>query len=201
MNAPTDEQLLTRHLDGDASAFRTLVERHHGELLQFIFRFTNSRAVAEDVVQDAFLQVHLSAGSFDPSRRLKPWLFTIAANKARDHLRSRTRRREVPLDAQIGDQDDTGQRFLDLLADEGTEPLAQLAEDEKRAVVRAIVEQMPTHLSEALILAYYHRFAYREMAEILEIPLGTVKSRLHAAVAHFGTRFKAMQKARENEHA
>ncbi|HNO76628.1 MAG TPA: RNA polymerase sigma factor [Phycisphaerae bacterium] len=190
MNAPTDEQLLASHLSGDPHAFRTLVERHSTELYQFVYRFTNRKSSAEDVVQDTFIQVHLAGQSFDTNRRFKPWLFTIAANKARDHLRSRTRKREVPLDAQVGGDDDDGQRFLDLLSDEVASPAAQLEEAEQSKFVQQIVEEMPAHLSEILILAYFHRFPYRDIADMLDIPLGTVKSRLHAAVAQFGTLYR-----------
>lgn len=198
MNAPNDEQLLSRHLDGDESAFRALVERHHRELSQFVMRFTNNRSAADDIVQDAFLQVHLSAASFDMSRKLKPWLFTIAANKARDHLRSRTRRREVPLDAQIGGEGETGQRFLDLLAAADGDPELQLEANEQREIVMRVMERMSPNLAEAIVLAYFHQFPYRDIAEILDIPLGTVKSRLHAAVTQFGALYKSAIKDRED---
>jgi RNA polymerase sigma-70 factor (ECF subfamily) len=198
VNAPTDEQLLTEHQNGDANAFRALVERYHRELLQFVFRFTSSKSAADDIVQDAFVQVHLSSTRFDPNRRFKPWLFTIAANKARDHLRSRTRRREVPLNAQVGGEDE-GQSFLDLLADEDAGPDADMQSNENREDVRTVISRMPPHLAEALILAYYHHFPYREIAEVLDIPLGTVKSRLHAAVAQFGSAFKALQRSRNDD--
>jgi len=199
VNAPTDEQLLARHLEGDPHAFRTLVDRHHRELMQFAYRFTGSKSAADDVVQEAFVQVHLSAASFDLQRRLKPWLFTIAANKARDHLRGRTRRREVPLDAQVGGGDGEGQRFLDLLADEDSDPSDSMQVEEKEEVVRTVIGEMPANLSEVLILAYFHHLPYRDIAEVLSIPLGTVKSRLHAAVGQFGARYRAWLKDRESE--
>lgn len=190
MNAPTDETLLQDYLDGEAAGFELLVRRHAQELHQFILRFTGDAVAAEDVVQEAFLQVHHSAREFDPARRFKPWLFTIAANKARDYLRKVSRRREVPFDAHVGNEDEAGQRFIDLLSGKDVLPDENLALDEKRQFARGIMETMPTKLSEVLILAYYHRFPYREIAEIVGIPLGTVKSRLHAAVVHFGLRYR-----------
>lgn len=192
MDAPTDESLLREYLQGKEGSFELLVRRHSRELYQFVLRFTGDSVAAEDVVQESFLQVHNSAGSFDPSRRFKPWLFTIAANKARDALRRRNRRREVPFDATIGgDESQSGGRFLDLLAtDEESAPLEELQIDENRQLVRQIVESMPENLSEVLILAYYHRFPYKEIADIVGIPLGTVKSRLHAAVLAFGERYR-----------
>ena len=197
MNALSDEQLLAEHLNGQPEAFELLVRRHGPELFRFLARFTGSGTLAEDVVQEAFLQVHLSAGSFDPGRRFKPWLFTIAANKARDALRSRGRRPEVPLDAQLGSEEDAGRRFLDLLAEEAAAPSGRLEASEEKACVRAVVQEMPDNLREVLVLSYFHRFAYRDIAEILGVPLGTVKSRLHAAVAHFGQAYRAaiMEKA------
>lgn len=198
MDAPTDEQLLADYLRGDARSFELLVRRHSRELYQFIARFTGSSTMAEDVVQDAFLQVHLSGHRFDMQKRFRPWLFTIAANKARDHLRSRSRRPEVPLDAHVSGEEGFGQRFLDLLGVEQSDALQEMERDEKRRKVRAVVEGMPPALREVLILAYYHRFPYREMAEVLNIPLGTVKSRLHSAVGAFATRYRAALKLEQH---
>lgn len=200
MDAPTDEQLLQDYIDGTAASFELLVRRHTQELYQFVLRFTGDSVAAEDVVQEAFLQVHNSATRFDPTRRFKPWLFTIAANKARDYLRRVSRRREVPLDAQVSGTDDSGQRFIDLVAGENVLPHEDLALDEQRRLVKSIMEAMPAKLAEVLILAYYHRFPYREIAEILEVPLGTVKSRLHSAVAHFGERYRQAVARHTEEH-
>ena len=83
----------------DRSAFRALITRYHEDLMRFLTRFLGSRAAAEDVFQETFLQVHLSADTFDLDRRFKPWLFTIAANKARDHHRKHARRSALSLSA------------------------------------------------------------------------------------------------------
>ncbi len=190
MNAPTDETLVRQHLAGDVAGFELLVRRHSQELFQFVQRFTGDSVAAEDVVQETFLQVHQSAASFDPNRRFKPWLFTIAANKARDYLRRRSRRREVAFDAPVDAGEGAGQRFLDLFSADGPLPDEDLLLEEKRRLVRSVMEMMPAKLSEVLILAYYHRFPYKEIAEIVEIPLGTVKSRLHGAIVQFGRRYQ-----------
>ena len=203
MDAPTDERLLADYFAGDHAGFETLVRRYHRELYQFVLRFTNSSAAAEDVVQEAFLQVHLAGRSFDLSRRFKPWLFTIAANKARDWLRARSRRHEVPLDAPIGGGDEGGESFSGLLTDNQTPVHEALHADEKRRAVQRVIRDMPDHLREVLVLGYFHRFPSREMADVLGIPLGTVKSRLHAAVGHFARRYRTMatEKAQEPDQA
>lgn len=186
----SDEELLVGFLAGDDGAFAVLVERYSQELWEFVGRFVRSLAVAEDIVQETFIQVHQSAGGFDTSRRFRPWLFTIAANKARDHLRGRARKKEIPLSlgARPGDSEDVS--YLDFLSDASVAPSAALEDKERREVVRAVVSRMPDHLREVLILGYYNRLAYKEIAEVLSVPLGTVKSRLHAAVSYFATAYK-----------
>lgn len=191
MSTASDEELLAEFLSGQTECFELLVRRHSPELFRFLARFSGNAAAAEDLVQETFLQVYLSAESFDRSRRFKPWLFTIAANKARDLLRSRGRRPEVPLDAHVGTGEEEGQRFLDFLADAARGPEGALEEDEERAFVRSVLDRMPDNLREVLILGYYHRMPYKEIAEVLAIPLGTVKSRLHAAVGCFGQAYRA----------
>lgn len=190
MDAPTDEKLLHDYLRGKSGSFELLVRRHAQELFQFVLRFTGDSVAAEDVVQESLLQVHASAATFDPARRFKPWLFTIAANKARDYLRRRSRRHEMPYDAHLDDEGDAGQRFIHLFSSDVAAPDEELLIDEKRRVVRTVLEAMPEKLREVLVLAYYHRFPYKDIGEIVDIPLGTVKSRLHAAVAAFGKAYR-----------
>ncbi|MCB9858496.1 MAG: RNA polymerase sigma factor [Phycisphaerales bacterium] len=183
-----DERLLADFLDGDERAFSQLIRRYDRELFQFVARFVRDSAAAEDIVQDTFIQVHSSAQGFDMSRRFRPWMFTIAANKARDHLRTRGRRKEVAFAFDNNDGEQTN--FQDFLADAGPAPGDEAEAEEQRKAVRKIVEALPDHLREVLVLAYFHRFPYKEMAEMLEIPLGTVKSRLHAAVTKFAEAYK-----------
>ena len=199
MDAPTDEQLLQEYLRGQVASFELLVRRHAGELHQFALRFTSDSVAADDVVQETLLQVHNVARSFDPTRRFKPWLFTIAANKARDHLRRRARRREVPFDAHPGHEKESKQRFIHLLSGDWVSPDEDLLLEEKKRIVKSVIEEMPTKLCEVLILAYYHRFPYKEIGEIVGIPLGTVKSRLHAAVVWFGERYKQVVAVEHDE--
>lgn len=191
MDAPTDETLLQEFVAGKRASFELLVRRHTQELYRFAYRVTGSSAAAEDVVQESFLQVFVSARGFDPARRFRPWLFTIAGNKARDFLRKLDRRKEVPVDALIDeDEADTGRRFVDLLAGPEVASDDLLGLDERRRVVREVLAGLPVHLNEILVLAYYHHFSYRDIAAIVGVPIGTVKSRLHWAVVAFGQRYR-----------
>ena len=189
-NEPSDGELLQRHIKGDASAFTLLVNRYRRELYNFLVRFTGDANLAEDVFQETFLQLHLAAATFDRDRRLKPWLFTIAANKGRDAMRSRQRRQAAPLDAAMGG-DGEGGSYLDLMPADIPAPDQSLQNQETRQAVENIVNEMPENLRAVLLLGYFEEFPYKEIAEILDIPLGTVKSRLHAAVIYFAKRWKS----------
>src|SRR5690348_13589345 len=112
----SDEQLIAAYRGGDRASFNELVGRYQRELFHFLVRFLGDRAAAEDVFQEAFLQVHQSADQFDASRRFRPWLFTIAANKARDLMRSNARRPTNPLSASINSSDDESGEFIDLMS-------------------------------------------------------------------------------------
>jgi RNA polymerase sigma-70 factor (ECF subfamily) len=187
---PSDEQLLAAYREGDVASFADLVGRYQRELFHFLVRFVGDRAAAEDVFQEAFLQVHQSAEQFDLQRRFRPWLFTIAANKARDMIRSQARRPTSPLQAAINSGDDDSGEFLDLISSAAAMPEEELERKELQMAVQKTVMAMPEHLREILLLSYFHQFPYKQISEILDIPLGTVKSRLHAAVAFFADRWR-----------
>jgi len=195
----TDGQLMLRYTRGDADAFEQIVRRYRNELFAFLARFLGDRVLAEDVFQETFLQVHISAGGFDVSRRLKPWLFTIAANKARDALRSRGRHPAAPLDARVSASGSEPTRYVDLMAAKVSQPGETIQNREAAAAVKSIVQRMPESLREVLLLAYFHELAYKEIAEVCGVPLGTVKSRLHVAVKEFGRRWKTARGEPEDE--
>ncbi|QQE13099.1 sigma-70 family RNA polymerase sigma factor [Planctomycetota bacterium] len=187
----TDEQLVANYRSGQTHCFEELIERYRQELFHFLIRFCGNRAAAEDIFQEAFLQIHLSADTFDINKRFKPWLFTIAANKARDYLRKNNRRQAASLSTMIDSSGDDSRSFVDLLEADVPIPDQNALDSEQRELVRNVVQSMPDHLREVLTLAYFNQFAYKEIAEILSIPLGTVKSRLHAAVGTFSQLWKA----------
>ncbi len=193
VNTLTDEQLLQEHRRGRSGRFELLVRRYSQELFRFAYRLLGSPAAAEDIVQETFLQVHLSMERFDVSRRFRPWVFTIAANKARDYLRSQKRRPEVPLDAVADGSSDGSASFSDLLSGRSVGPAVALEREERSSRVRQLVEQLPLHLKEVLVLGYYHGFAYKEMANVLDVPIGTIKSRLHSAVAKMGDLISSLE--------
>jgi len=184
VSTQSDEALLEAHLAGDEDAFQALVARYVSELVPYLARVTGSRTTADDIFQEAFLQVHQSAHTFDLSRRFKPWLYTIAVNKARDWHRKAARRQALSLSAPLG-SDGEGVGIIDLIEGDHAAPTDGLEQAELAARVREAVDGLPNHLREILLLSYFQKMSYNQIAETLQIPLGTVKSRLHAAVASF----------------
>ncbi|MEL6497866.1 MAG: sigma-70 family RNA polymerase sigma factor [Planctomycetota bacterium] len=178
-----DEQLVRAYVKGDREALRQIVDRYQVDLMRFLIRLTGSRDAAEDAFQETFLQFHVSASRFDTSRRLRPWLFTIAANKARDGLRKKSRQPLLVLTKPVGEGE--GTEMVDLLEIDIPAPSAGMLSSEQQELVDRAVSQLSHPLREVLLLAYFQRLSYAQIAEELGIPLGTVKSRLHAAVASF----------------
>ncbi len=195
----SDTQLLQRHLQGDSAAFGAIISRFRKELFSFLVRFIGDVDLAEDVFQETFLQLHISAATFDPERRLKPWLFTIAANKARDAMRSRWRKQAAPLDATVAGAKEDQTSYASLMPSNIPPPDDSLMNLETRQAVVKIVDQMPDNLRVVLLLSYFHEFPYKDIAEMLNVPLGTVKSRLHAALRHFARQWKQLSERSGHE--
>lgn len=179
---PTDEELLTRFRNGDdATAFESLVHRYERELFSYLRRYLGNAEMAEDVFQATFLQIHLKKERFEEGRRFRPWLYTIATNQAIDAQRRNRRHRMVSLDHRTGDEGDVGS-LVEMLS--GCEITADetMEKEESREWVRGAIEELPDTLKSALLLVYHQGLKYREAADALGIPVGTVKSRLHAAL-------------------
>ncbi len=179
----TDEALLLAYREaGDREAFRCLVERYERELYSYLRRYLGDAQMAEDAFQMTFLQVHLKCAQFDASRKVRPWLYTVATNQAIDAQR-RSRRHRIPsLNVRGGEGWEAGPPGRSL-SDEGfRHPLERLEDNEEEQRVRKAVDALPEPLRQVVLLVYYQGIKYREAAQVLAIPVGTVKSRLHTAI-------------------
>ncbi len=188
----SDAELLARYNAGEEAAFRELVNRYKNSLYAFLRHFLTQADLVEDVFQETFLQLYNSRESFDPERPLRPWLFTIAANKAKDALRKRQRTATVSIAAIAEAQEMSFDSVLNTLTSDTRIPYDDAERTELGGRVREVIANMPENLREILILAYFNRFSYKQMAQILSIPIGTVKSRLHSAVGRFAKDWKAL---------
>lgn len=192
-----DEDLMRRYRDaGDEDVYNELVHRYERELFRYLARYTGDASMAEDVFQNTFLQIHLKRGLYEDGRPFRPWLYAIATHQAVDALRKAGRRPTVSLDQRLAassGEADAGS-LLDMLVNADAGPLAGLQDRERQEWVRESVEKLPDALRQTLILAYHQDLKYREIADTLKIPVGTVKSRLHAALAKLQQMAKAAKR-------
>jgi len=194
-----DADLFVRFAAGEESAFREIISRYKDSLYTFLRQFIKQQDILEDVFQETFLQLFTSRESFDPSRPLRPWLFTIAANKAKDALRKQHRTAAISIGGIADAEEMSFDEALDILTSDTKMPYEKLETTETARRVRQIIANMPENLRQILNLGYFEKFSYKQMAEILSIPIGTVKSRLHAAVGRFAKDWKASMRSKEDK--
>ncbi len=186
-----DTGLLQRYAAGEEGAFQELVGEYKDSVYAFLRRFLNRPDLVDDAFQETFMQLYVSRDTFDLSRPLRPWLFTIAANKAKDALRRRQRIDSTNLGSMFGSEEHSIDDVLNTLDSDTHLPDDDLIRAETAGAVKRVIARMPAKLRKILILAYFHKFSYAETAGILGIPIGTVKSRLHTAVGRFAENWHA----------
>lgn len=182
--AATDEELIAIYKrSSERRAFDELVHRYERELYSYLRRYLGDATLAEDAFQTTFLQVHLKCDQFEEGRKFRPWLYTIATNQAIDTQRRNKRHKLVSLDRRQGrDSGDDLGALLDLLTTKESGPVGEVETTERANWIRRAVSELPDTLRAAVTLIYYQGMRYREAADVLGIPVGTVKSRLHTAV-------------------
>jgi RNA polymerase sigma-70 factor, ECF subfamily len=191
----TDEQLLAEYsLTGSPPVFEALVKRYERELYNYLRRFLGNQVLAEDAFQATFMQVHLKSHLFDGERRVRPWLYTVATNQAIDIQRRNRRHRLVSLDRCSRVEHQEIGSLVELLRGEEVDPGDRLDQSENKQWVREAVAALPEQLRSAVRLVYFRGLKYREAADELSVPVGTVKSRVHSAVKRLGHAWKVGQK-------
>ena len=183
-----DESLIVQYREsGDRALYETLIARYEREIYNYLRRYIGDAELAEDAFQGTFLQVHLKCQQFDSSRRFRPWLYAIATNQAIDIQRRNKRHRMISMDRTSGtDSDERGGGWSDNLVGDCPDPLLVASDQENSRWVHQSVDSLGESLKQVVHLVYYQGMKYREAAETLNIPVGTVKSRLHAAVGRLG---------------
>jgi RNA polymerase sigma-70 factor (ECF subfamily) len=172
-----DQQLVQRVQKGDKTAFDLLVLKYQHRVLKLVSRFVNDAAEAQDVAQDAFLKAYRALPSFRGDSAFYTWLYRIAINTAKNALVSNRRRPiDFDLDLQDPDQYDRHAKLKDVDTPEGV-----LLTEEIRAVVERAMEQLPEDLRTAIVLREIEGLSYEEIAEAMDCPVGTVRSRIFRA--------------------
>ncbi len=179
----TDEQLMLAYRnEADRSAFDELVRRYERELYSYLRRYMGDAEMAEDAFQTTFLQVHLKCEQFDARRKFRPWLYRVATNQAIDTQRRNRRHQSASLEQNREYGHSLNGTLRDMLTSGEQEPDAAASLGENREWVHAEVDRLPEALRGVVALVYYQGLKYREAADVLGVPTGTVKSRLHTAL-------------------
>jgi len=179
----TDEELFLRFREtDDRDAFDQLVHRYERELFSYLRRYHGDAELAEDTFQTTFLQVFLKRGQFEEGRRFRPWLYAVATNQAIDSQRRNRRHKAVSLDRRNSGPDQDIGNLVDLLVSSVPDPSFESEKLEQTQLVRRLIDRLPEGYRNLIHLIYYQGLKYSEVAEMLKVPTGTIKSRMHTAV-------------------
>jgi RNA polymerase sigma-70 factor (ECF subfamily) len=159
----------------DPDALTAILSRYQQRLYRFLTRLVQDPAAAEDLFQQTWLRVMQKIGSYDARARFDTWLFSVAHNLAIDHLR---RQRNRSLD----EPDESGMLPYDRLPSSGADPLEELLESERAAILGEAIHELPAIHREVLSLRFEEGMKLEQIAEVAAVPLSTVKSRLHRAL-------------------
>lgn len=176
----TDADLMQAFQEGDRESFEKLVLRHQMGVFNFFMRMlSGDRAAAEDMTQEVFFRIFLHAGNYERTAKFTTYLYRIAKNCWIDHLR-RIKRRGVPrsLDKEMAE----GFTLHDQLESDADDPGRRLESDDRRRIIEEALESLPEEQRVVFVLSEVQGMKYAEIGETLQIPVGTVKSRMHTAV-------------------
>ncbi len=167
--AISDKELMELIQAGDDKAFGTLVGRFQDRLLNFVGRIITDRETAEELVQETFLRIFKQKNSYTPEYAVSTWVYTIALNLARSELRKRKLRRFISLD------------FIKEEADIELPDRVNLKAMSLAPIIQQAIEKLPEDYKTAFILCDIQRLPYQQIAEVMRVPVGTVKSRINRA--------------------
>lgn len=174
----TDEDLMARTAEGDERAFTELVTRYKSRVFNLVSRLLNDQEASDDICQEVFVRVHLHRKNYRRGAKFSTWLFTIAANLAKNEIRRRKRRRNwSSLDHLQENLNDSSMQLMDPKANRERDVEVQ----QLQGVVGEAIEALPEKYRTSLVLRDIDGLAYEEIAEVLGIPGGTVRSRINRA--------------------
>jgi RNA polymerase sigma-70 factor, ECF subfamily len=172
--------LVRRCVAGDASAWEEIVRLHNRRIYNICYRFTGSPNDAEDLTQEVFIKIYRTLGSYEVDRgAFTTWLTTVTRNLLVDHFRKAKQDRLTDsIDAAPG-QDEEAPTLSEQLADPGATPDQRLATQEAQKMVHQALQKLSPELREAVILRDLQDMDYKDIAGVLKVPEGTVKSRIN----------------------
>lgn len=185
MAEASDDLLIRRAREGDAQAFESLIERYRSRVLGLSLRFTRNQDDAQEVLQEVFFTVYQKLSQFEGKSAFATWLYRVTVNTALMRLRGRNKAETVPIsdleDDRMGEEDDRTDP-----------PCVRLVTEESLAQIERAMIQMPVDFKTVLILRDIEEFSNEETAEIMDLSVAAVKSRLHRARAYMRKRLSTL---------
>ncbi len=178
-------QLKSAGIDQQTDLFGELVRRYKDRIVHFLYRYVGDRSTAEDLGQEAFIRVFRNILEFDPASKFSTWLYTIATNLAKDEFKRRARHPAKSLDWKSTEASDTTRDLPGAQADERIEPDIYLQRRELRDQINQALSRLKDEDREVLVLREIQHMAYEDISMILNVPIGTVKSRISRARSAF----------------
>lgn len=176
-----DETLMERYQQGDVRAFEMLLNRHQRPVFNFIARHVGSTAVAEELMQEAFLRVVRKAETYKKTAKFTTWLYTIARNLCVDHVRRQKHRNAASLSTPVGDGE-SGSTLGDFVADGGPDVDRQVASKRLQSRLQGAVDSLSDEQREVFLMREVLQMPFKEIAEVVGCPENTVKSRMRYAL-------------------
>lgn len=173
--SPTDEELIARFQEGDTYAFDLLVKRYQDPLLNFVYRFLGNHTEAEDIVQETFYRLYKNKHYYREIAKFSTWIYTIAGNLAKTELRKRNRRKLFSISHFMSTEKDYDIPDSNFTPDTVTN--SQITDK----IIQRAIDRLSPKFKEVIVLRDIQGMSYEEIAEIVKIPLGTVKSRVNRA--------------------
>ncbi|GAB4365798.1 MAG: sigma-70 family RNA polymerase sigma factor [Calditrichia bacterium] len=174
----SESDIIKRIISGDLDAYKILVDKYSQEIMNLCFRYLNSYPDAEDATQDVFIKAYRALGDWEPRAQFKTWLYRIAIN----HCLNLVRRQQKIIFQSLAyypDKDGKDKSFEKTVGEAEAED--HLMQKQLRVKLRAAVNKLPENQRQVIILYYYQKLSYLEIAEILETSLSSVESRLFRA--------------------
>ncbi|URN96243.1 MAG: RNA polymerase sigma factor SigW [Candidatus Pristimantibacillus lignocellulolyticus] len=170
-----ESQLVKLALKGDQAAFAELVELYQEKLYHMAYRMLNNRQEAEDVVQDTFLRVYNNLERYDVTMKFSTWIYRIATNLSIDRLRKR--KPVYSLDAESSDYE--GLDGYSMIPSDNRTPESELLISETQQIIHQAIDTLPPKYKSVMILRYIHELSLQEVGDILDMPVTTIKTRVH----------------------
>jgi len=162
-------------LKGDQNAFSEIVELYKDKVYQLCYRMLGNSHEAEDIAQEAFIRAYVNIDRYNTNRKFSTWLYRIATNLCIDRIRKK--KPDYYLDAEIAGTD--GLTMYSQVAAEGVEPVDEVAGMELQNEIQREISNLPDKYRSVIVLKYIEELSLNEISEILDLPLGTVKTRIH----------------------